>query len=295
MDEFKVQIDDFVIYLASEKGLALNTLEAYRRDLQAFAAFLRKGGEGTFSRVQEPQIVQFLMSLRLQKYASSSIARNLIAIKVFFKFLKREQVVESNAALYLETPKLWQIIPEVLTVEEVDRLLNQPDLETSIGIRDKAILEILYSSGLRVSELCSLKIHSIDETFIRVKGKGNKERIVPIGSRAIQELDFYLVHCRDHWGKPDEEGLFLNKKGLALSRITVWKMIKDYGKQAGIVKNISPHTLRHSFATHLLDNGADLRVIQEMLGHANIGSTDRYTHISNAKLQQSFQAFHPRN
>lgn len=292
---FDLALNDFLIYLASEKGLSSNTIEAYKRDIVAFAKFLKKKADLSFTNTTEVQIVEFLGLLKKRGYATSSAARNLIALKVFFKFLKREGVIQNNAAHYLETPKLWQLIPEILTVAEVERLLLQPDENDPFGARDRAILEILYSSGLRVSELCSLKIHSIDETFVRIKGKGSKERVVPIGRKALQALDFYLIHYRDQLGSPNQETLFLNKKGNPINRTAVWKMIKEYGRQAGIVKNISPHTLRHSFATHLLEHGADLRVIQEMLGHANISSTDRYTHISYLKLKKSFHSFHPRN
>lgn len=285
------ELQDFFIYIASEKGLARNTIEAYRRDTTAFVNYLSPQGIQNFSEIQDFHIVHFLSQLKLKEYAISSIARALIAIKVLFKFLKREGVVQTNQALYLETPKLWQIIPEVLTDEEIERLIDQPDPLTEFGARDKAIIEILYASGLRVSEICSLKIHSIDDAFVRVMGKGSKERIVPIGSKALAALDYYLLHYRDRYAG---DYLFMSRQGKPINRISVWKLIKRYAKAAGIKKNISPHTLRHSFATHLLDHGAELRVIQEMLGHADISSTDRYTHVSRTHLKEAFEAFHPR-
>lgn len=283
-------LKEFVSYIASEKGLAPNSVEAYGRDASAFVQFLQDAGVANFKEVQERHIVSFLSQLKDQHYASSSIARALITIKVLFHFLKREAITPHNVALYLETPKLWQLIPEVLSCEEIDRLFSQPDVTTLWGARDKAILEVLYSSGLRVSEVCGLDIQHVDDQFVRVKGKGSKERLVPIGKKAIEAIDAY------HYLRPDSDiqALFLTNRGKRISRDDVWRMIKRYGKKAGILKNISPHTLRHSFATHLLDNGADLRVIQEMLGHSNIATTDRYTHVSRAHLRESFDSFHPR-
>ena len=190
--------------------------------------------------------------------------------------------------------KIWQLIPEVLSCTEMVSLLEAPDKDTLIGSRDKAILEVLYACGLRVSELCSLKIYDVDDVYVRVLGKGMKERVIPIGEAAIQAIDHYLHHYRSQYDSEKLQELFVSTRGKPLDRIQVWKMVKGYAKKVGIVKNISPHTFRHSFATHLLDNGADLRVIQEMLGHASISSTDRYTHISKSHLQQSFEAYHPR-
>lgn len=286
------QVRDFISYIASEKGLAANTIEAYQRDIEAFLASLKQQGVSTFAELDQRHIIAFLSQLKSQEYASSSICRALIAIKVFCRFLKRERVTSANAAFYLDTPKLWQLIPEILSTEEIDTLLQEPDTETSIGARDKAILEVLYASGLRVSEICTLGLYDVEDTFVRVMGKGSKERVVPLGKHALKAVDHYITHFRgvcDTTRPP----LFVSRSGRSIDRIFVWKMIKRYAKNAGITKNISPHTLRHSFATHLLDNGADLRVIQEMLGHASISSTDRYTHISRTRLQEAFIAFHP--
>lgn len=288
------EIDDFLAYIASEKGLAPNSVEAYRCDVQKFLKFLQQSGIVSVENVRSRHIVAFLSSLTDARYASASICRNLIAIKVFFQFLTREGVIAMDHALYLETPKLWQILPEVLTYEEVEALLEQPDLSTMAGSRDKAILEVLYASGLRVSELCSLDLYSVDDISVRVLGKGGKERIVPIGKEALKAVDHYLLHHRSAYDSQREAALFVCKSGKRINRVSVWKMIKVYAKKARIQKNISPHTLRHSFATHLLDNGADLRVIQEMLGHASISSTDRYTHISRSHVKEAFQLFHPR-
>jgi len=288
-------LHEFLFYIAAEKGLSQNTIEAYDRDCQRFISFLSDQGIEDFNSVQQPHIIEFLASLKRADYAVSSICRSLVAIKVLFRFLKKELITQTNVALYVDHPKMWQLIPEVLDSHEVDRLLNQPDSQSAIGARDRAILEVLYASGLRASEVCSLNLYDVDDLYVRVIGKGSKERLVPIGKQAVQAVDHYISHFRGETKKDRGEPLFVTKLGQRIDRQTVWTMIKKYGKTAGIIKNISPHTLRHSFATHLLDNGADLRVIQEMLGHASISSTDRYTHISRSHLQESFQNFHPRN
>lgn len=275
-------LHDFIAFLRSEKGFSPHTIEAYERDIRTFIA--------SYSLTVE-SVIAHLSKLKKQGYASSSIARALIAIKVFLRFLFREQVLDQNLSALLETPKLWQLIPEVMTQEEVERLLEAPDPATSSGARDKAILEVLYASGLRVSEVCSLSLYSIDETSVKVTGKGGKDRIVPIGRPALRAVDHYLLRYRDRHGG---DALFVTNRGKRIDRIGIWKMIKKYALKVGIQKTISPHTLRHSFATHLLDHGADLRIIQEMLGHAQIATTDRYTHVSHSRLQTAFSKFHPR-
>ena len=210
LNQLDCQIDDFLKYIASEKGLAQNTVESYRRDAQAFSRYLNEIGIDDFKNVSEHHIITFLGRLRAQQYATSSISRELIALKVMFRFLKRENIVPSNVTFYLETPKLWQLIPEVLNSDEVERLLAQPDLETPAGIRDKAILEILYASGLRVSELCGLQIYAVDDEFVRVKGKGSKERLVPIGRKAIQAIDEYMKY-RDLSESDRQQSLFVDR------------------------------------------------------------------------------------
>lgn len=277
--------------MASEKGLAQNSIEAYRRDLEAFFKFL---DSKRLEDILEADLIAFLSRLEQQQYAAASRARALMALKVFFRFLKREGHLKQDLAQHLVSPKLWQRLPEVLDPDEVERLLQQPDASTPIGARDKAILEVLYASGLRVSEVCSLTFYSVDDTFVRVKGKGSKERTVPIGAKALEAVDHYLTHFRCATDSETNQALFVTEKGKPINRTAVWIMVKQYAKQAGISKRLSPHTLRHSFATHLLNNGADLRVIQEMLGHSNISSTDRYTHVSPTHLQAAFAAFHPR-
>jgi integrase/recombinase XerD len=278
-------LEEFLSYLGAEKGLSKNTLEAYGRDISAFFNYSNNKTE-----VSQEEILGFFRYLKEKNYAASSICRMIVAIKVFFRFLKKEGHIGSDPTLYLDSPKMWQLIPEVLTVAEVTTLLKQPDMASFQGARDRAILEVLYASGLRVSELCNLNIENVDDTFVRVTGKGNKERIVPIARSAIEKIDHFLGKFRSD----DQGALFVTEKGKRIDRVMVWKRVKFYAKKAGITKEISPHTLRHSFATHLLENGADLRVIQDMLGHANIGTTDRYTHISQKHLHEAFSKFHPR-
>lgn len=287
-------LDDFFDYLGSEKGLSIHTIEAYRHDCLAFVAFLEQNGVLHFGAVEKSHLLDFLSHLKDKNYAPSTLCRHLIAVKVLFRFLKRENLVPNNVALYFDTPKLWQLIPEVLTYAEVEALLSQPDPAHPTGCRDKAILELLYASGLRASELCSLHIHDVDDESIRVFGKGRKERIVPLGKIALKAIDDYLTRYRCLYDSEKLKYLFLGRNGKPMHRIAIWRMIKMYAKKADIAKNISPHTLRHSFATHLLDNGAELRVIQEMLGHASITSTDRYTHVSRTHIQNAFDKFHPR-
>lgn len=286
-------VDDFATYLISEKGLSLHTLEAYRRDVESFFAFLKTLCIQCWKNVEQQHLIDFLAVKKNSEYAAASICRALIAIKVFFRFLKREGIVSHNATLLLTTPKIWQLIPDILSIEEMEGLLSQPDPSHQRGVRDRAILEVLYASGLRVSELCQLTIGDVDDTYLRVKGKGGKERLVPIGTKAIVAIDRYL-HFRDGAAAGRQKALFVGRGNRPIDRVTVWKLVKGYACQAGITKTIFPHTFRHSFATHLLENGADLRVIQELLGHANISSTDRYTHVSCAHLHEAFQAFHPR-
>lgn len=288
--EYASLILDFLDYIRAEKGLSKHTIEAYGRDVRSFSEYLQIKD---WNRVEPEQILGFLAHLKGKSYASASICRMLVAIKVFFRFLKKEGSITQDLSRYFETPKLWQLIPEVLTCEEAEKLLSQPKLDDSIGARDQAILELLYATGMRVSELCQLRVVDLSDTFVKVKGKGKKERIIPVGKKAIAAVDHYLVHFRGE-AKEEDAPLFLSNRGKPIDRVTVWNRIKAYAKSAGILKEISPHTLRHSFATHLLENGADLRLIQDMLGHEDIGTTDRYTHVAGHRLKAAFKAFHPR-
>lgn len=276
---------DFLDYLRSERGLSQHTIEAYGRDV---ALFIQQADAFT------PEAVySFLNHLKIQKFASSSICRMLVAVKVFIRFLKREGDLDVDFGKNFETPKIWKLIPEVMTVEEVDSLLQQPKTDDVIGARDKAIFELLYATGMRVSELCGLRIFDLSDASVKVYGKGRKERLIPVGRRALDAIDHYLLYFRGE-ARDRESPLFLSSRGKPIDRVTVWERIRVYARAASIEKAISPHTLRHSFATHLLENGADLRIIQEMLGHEDIGTTDKYTHIANSHIQDSFKKFHPR-
>lgn len=287
------QFLDFFSYLSVEKGLAKNTLLSYRRDLQFFDQFLQKKAVEDCKSVEECHIFEYLCYLKEHGQAESSIARAFFAIKVFFRFLKKEGVVQEDCCLYLQGPKLAQVLPSYLSQEEVEQLLNGIDLKSPCGTRDKAIIELLYASGLRVSELCSLKIADLDENFVKVFGKGSKERIVPVGRKASLAIDAYLLGDRAQYAQ--EKTLFLSKRGKPLHRSSIWKMLKARALESGITKHVHPHLLRHSFASHLLQNAADLRIIQELLGHSDIKSTERYTHARPEDLIQTFQRFHPRS
>ena len=281
---------EFIDYIRSEKGLSPQTVDAYGRDVRAFALFL---SHRPWPSVGSEEILSFLSHLKKTGYASSSICRILVAVKVFFRFLKKEGIIGVDLGRYFETPKIWQLIPDVLSVEEVDALLSQPKELDFLGARDKAILELLYATGMRVSELCRLKICDLSDTFVKVKGKGKKERVIPVGKQAVAAVDLYLARFR---GESREENgpLFITSRGRPIERTAVWSRVKVYALSAGIAKSVSPHTLRHSFATHLLENGADLRLIQDMLGHEEIGTTDRYTHVAGGRLRAAFKEFHPR-
>ena len=284
---FMEELDQFCLYLASEKGLSKNTISAYRSDLLKFFLGI---STSDLSCINTKTCTAFLGTLKDAGYASSSICRALISIRVFYRFLVREGYVESSNVI-LDTPKVWQLIPDVLCEQEVNQILESLDQNSSLGMRDFAILELLYTSGMRVSELCQLNVSDVGEREIRVVGKGGKERIIPILERTSISLEIYLRTQKSVYQK---RPLFLTKRGNRISRSDIWWICKSRAKGAEILKNVSPHTFRHSYATHLLEKGADLRVIQELLGHASIGTTERYTHVSKGRLQSSFEKFHPR-
>ena len=283
-------IDDFLDYLRSERGLSSHSIDAYGRDVRIFSQTLSLS---FWNEVNPEHIFRFLTFLKEEGYAPASVCRRLIAVKVFFQFLKKEELISNDLSRYFETPKLWQLIPEVLSVAEVESLLAQPKTDDFMGARDRAIFELLYATGMRVSELCQLKICDLNDHFVKVRGKGKKERLIPVGEKAIAAVDRYLTAFRRT--SAEENGpLFTSSRGNPIDRIAIWSRIKAYAKSAGITKSISPHTLRHSFATHLLENGADLRLIQEMLGHEDIGTTDRYTHVNRSRMKSAFEKYHPR-
>lgn len=284
-------LNNFLIYISSERGLSKNTILAYKKDLENFIDFLKRQNV-SLNDLDQENVVSYFSFLKTKKYAQSTIYRTFVSIKVFFKFLKKEGGLKKDIISSMQSPKIWQLIPNVMTESEVDELLKMPDSKSLIGARDKAILELLYATGIRVSEAVNIKIKDVNDSFVKIYGKGKKERLVPIGKKALEAIDNYLLKFRKELSC---DFLFINNRGKKVSRITIWKRIKEYALKANIHKNISPHTLRHSFATRLLENGADIRIIQDMLGHEDISTTDRYTHISNTHLKRSFEEFHPRN
>ena len=290
-------LDPFLHYLAVEKGLARNTLEAYSRDLNTYLDFLEAEGIDSFAQTSKITAMAFIQHLRKRGLAQRSITRALVAVRGLYRYLAQEGHLEVNPLEDMELPRLTPSLPYVLTVQDVEQLLDQPDDETPLGIRDGAMLELLYATGMRVSELCELPIGglNLEVGFVTVKGKGGKERIVPIGEAAMERARLYLEKGRGALLKGRESPyLFVNNRGGKLSRQGFWKILHTYALKAGITKHITPHTLRHSFATHLLERGADLRFIQAMLGHVDISTTQVYTHVNQEYLKKLHQQYHPR-
>lgn len=292
-------LQHFCGYLLMERGLSENSIAAYRSDLEDFSDWLKEQGKNSYSEVSRDDIIDFFGARKEQEMEPSSLARRLVAIKVFFRYLAQEKFIPDNITSVMDSPKLGRILPEFITAVEVDALMNVWSLEDRdfLAIRNRAILELMYACGLRVSEVAALNVSSVnlDDRVIRVVGKGSKERIVPVGHLALRALGRYLKEARPYLLKsPDEPTLFLSRLGRRLDRERIWGIIKETARLAGITKNVHPHTLRHSFASHLLENGADLRVIQEMLGHADIATTQIYTHIDQRRLLEVQRKFHPR-
>jgi integrase/recombinase XerD len=295
---FAGEIDAFISFIDLERGLSPHTRENYQRDLDQYAAFLAKRGVAGWSTVSGEQAAAWIHSLSGADYSVASLARKLTALRVFARHLVREKVRDTDFTALLVAPKLTRRIPGTLSAAEVARLLAAPVGGDAPALRDRAILELFYSSGLRVSELAGLTIQQLDLEggFLRVFGKGSKERVVPVGGRAREALAAWLTAGRPRFvKKATGSQLFLNNRGTALSRVMLWMMVKKYAKRAGIAKSVKPHLLRHSFATHLLGGGADLRAIQEMLGHANIATTQIYTAVESKRLVDHHAKFHPRN
>jgi integrase/recombinase XerD len=287
----------FLDYLSVERGLAANTIQAYRRDLSHYLGFLGAIAKKTVASSDKEDIRRFMLHEKDKGLSVNSIARALAALRMFYRFLSREHLIKTDVSSYIDSPKLWKKIPDVLSLDEVEQLIEAPDLNTAQGVRDRAILELMYATGMRVSEVAGLKTSDVNGEvgFVRCFGKGKKERIVPLGKKAIGAVSRYADKVRPKLlkGKASPE-LFLNRSGRRISRISLWKLIKGYAKKAAIKKHIRPHILRHSFATHLLERGADLRSVQEMLGHANIATTQIYTHVTKDRLKSVHRAFHPR-
>jgi len=282
----------FLDYLSLQKNCSANTVKGYRRDVLQFINFLKKKKINSFKSISYENLLSYLGYLRNYGYSETTIGRKVASLKSFFKFLSARKIIKSNPVALLSSPKKPDRLPDFLTVEEVEKILNIPSEKNWQSLRDKAILELLYSTGIRVGELTSLKIGDIDffQELIKVKGKGKKERIVPVGSYALKALIEYIEK------RPDkkEKSVFLNKYGKPLTERSVERIIDKYSKKAGIGKKITPHTFRHTFATHMLDRGADLRTVQELLGHERITTTQIYTHLTVEKLKEFYNKTHPR-
>jgi integrase/recombinase XerD len=290
------RIAGFLDYLRVEKGLAANTIEAYARDLGKFSRFLEKKGWG-LEEAGPAGIREFLSKLNRQQLESRTIARQIVVLRHFYRYLRREDFITSNPTENLESPRIWNVLPKYLNPVDIEALLAQPSEDNALGIRDRAILEMLYGTGLRVSELISLRMADVhlEAGYVRALGKGNKERIVPAGQMAVRAVETYLVGPRSKLlGSRASGYLFISRRGAKLTRQAVWLLLSRYGRMAGLRQRITPHLLRHSFATHLLARGADLRSLQMMLGHADVSTTQIYTHVVTERLQEIYQRYHPR-
>ncbi|WP_170007536.1 site-specific tyrosine recombinase XerD [Bacillus fonticola] len=294
----KDELLDFLRYLRLERGRSENTIEAYHRDITRYVQYLESVEQLTnWKDVERLHIVQFFQFLQEEGKSTRTVARHTASIRSFHKFLLLERKVDRDPTIHLISPKMERSLPKVLSLQEVDAMLEAPTGKRVLVLRDRALLEVMYATGLRVSELIGLQISDVHLSlgFLRAKGKGGKERIVPMGSKAEEAVTLYLQESRPSLVKQrKEEALFVNFHGKRLTRQGCWKLLKAFARDAGIQKEVTPHTLRHSFATHLVENGADLRAVQEMLGHADISTTQIYTHVSKARLKDVYTQFHPR-
>jgi integrase/recombinase XerD len=293
----RFQLDRFGDFLTLEQGNSPRTLEAYRRDVERLVEYARAKGAASPVDVTSRMLREFVYHLKDVGLSPSSIRRNISAVRTYFRFLLADGVVARDPSERLETPQRWRTLPDVLTVEEIERLLGAPTLDDPLAFRDRAMLELAYGAGLRVSEWISIGVRDVllEDKLVRVFGKGSKERLVPIGRSAIGAVATYLRELRPRLERGGGKGvLILNARGEPLTRMGAWKILRRYVERAGITKEVSPHTLRHSFATHLLEGGADLRAVQEMLGHADISTTQIYTHVDREYLRQVHRQYHPR-
>ncbi|HEY5620960.1 MAG TPA: site-specific tyrosine recombinase XerD [Pontiella sp.] len=287
----------FLDYITLERGLSINTRKAYADDIGQFLSYLDQKGVSSLNQVSRKQVLDHLMLMKSKGMSTNSISRHLVSIKIFFRYLQQEGLLDKNVTDTMDSPRLWKILPDTLSEKEVNLLLRAPDMRKPLGVRDRAILEMFYASGLRVSELAHLQLSNlhIEDGYIRVIGKGRKERVIPVAQDSSNILECYLDEVRPMLCEnPHVQEVFVSRRETPLCRQRLWQIIKKYTKEAGIMKNVTPHTLRHSFASHLLDNGAPLRVIQEMLGHADIATTQIYTHVNPERLKSIHQQFHPR-
>lgn len=289
--------DQYLNYLRIEKGLSKKTIESYSADISRYLDFLKTAKVKNIKDADTHFILKHLIVLREEGLSARSRARHLVTLRGFYRFLSREGNLEHDAARLVDLPKIGLKLPDVMSVEEIKRLINIPDTGKSIGLRDSAMLELLYAAGLRVSELVNLQLQDInlEAGFIRILGKGSKERVVPIGLYAKEKIDAYIKTARPLLLKHrSSRYLFIARAGKPMTRQAFWKLLKRYALQGGIKKNITPHSFRHSFASHLLEGGADLRAVQEMLGHADISTTQIYTHITREHLRKIHEKYHPR-
>lgn len=291
-------LKEYLSHIKLERNLSDNTISSYKNDISAFISFLKGFNISDPSEISSDKITAFFKALKDLGLTNTSTARYFSSLKGFFSYLEKNKYIKKNPIEKITAPKLSKKLPSVLNINEIDSILSQPDTNDKLGLRDKAILELFYACGTRVSELINLKISDLflDDEVIRVFGKGSKERLIPIGSSAIKWINEYLGKSRSGLMKYSKSGnfVFLNSRGTKLSRMGIWKIIGRYVKEAGIKKEVHPHTFRHSFATHLLEGGADLRAVQEMLGHADISTTQIYTHIDRDYIKQVHKQFHPR-
>ena len=293
MDEL---IQEYLHYLQIERGLSKNTRESYARDLSQYQQFLGQHQITDFNEVDRFLVLDFLQALHDQQKSNATITRMITSLRRFHQFLRQERHTDHDPMQHIDTPKKAQKLPSTLSIEEVELMIETPDTTTVLGIRNRAILEVMYATGLRVSELVELKMRDLHLSLglLQTIGKGDKERILPLGDLAIQWINTYLEESRPFLVKGAEEHLFVNHHGSRLSRQGIWKNLKQIVREAGITKTVTPHTLRHSFATHLLENGADLRIVQELLGHADISTTQIYTHITKQRMADVYKQHFPR-
>ncbi len=294
----QADLSAFRDYLAAERGMAKNTVLAYQRDLVKYRDWIAGGALVNYLTPSVRELTNYLAHLKEQGLAAASVARNLIATKMFYRFLRLEERVEQNTVELLSSPKLWERIPQVLSPESVEKLLNAPRNEDRFFLRDRALLETLYATGSRASEVVNLQLADmhLESAFCKCTGKGSKQRVVPLGVPAVSALKIYVQDLRPllTQASKDNPWVFVSKGGKRLTREMLWILVKKYARRAGLNAKVSPHTLRHSFATHLLAGGADLRTVQELLGHANIRTTQHYTHVDPSRLQAVHRQFHPR-
>ncbi|MBE9387893.1 site-specific tyrosine recombinase XerD [Vagococcus salmoninarum] len=294
----KNNLNDYIHYLQVERGLSDNTIVSYRRDLEQYLDFLAENQITTWETVDRFFIMSFLKKLTVEKKSSATITRMVSSLRKFHQFLRQERYTDNDPMQHIETPKKAQKLPKTLSIPEIERLIEAPNTSNKYGIRDRAILEVMYATGLRVTELISLKLDDLHLSLglIQTIGKGDKERIIPLGDLAIKWIQIYLDDSRPKLARKGQDvtALFLNHHGRGFSRQGIWKNLKAYVVDAKIEKEVTPHTLRHSFATHLLENGADLRIVQELLGHADISTTQIYTHITKQRMADVYKDYFPR-